>query len=106
MDESETFVGNVLRTMVEKGLTAAELSRRAGLNARAVKDLEERRVQSPKLSTAFALAKALGMDPGELMGLGPRAQLQAELVAFLQQYSEEDQARLLTALQALPPPRT
>ena len=75
MDESETFRANLLRLMAEKGFKAAELSKRAKLNPRAVKDIEEHRVTSPKLSTVFALAKALGSDPAEMMGLGPRSRL-------------------------------
>jgi transcriptional regulator with XRE-family HTH domain len=102
MDESEVFRANLLAAVQARGLKAAELSRKAGLNARAVKDIEERRTVSPKLSTAFALARALGEDPGEMMGLGPRVLLRADLAAFLSRYDEADQARLLQALAALP----
>lgn len=82
-------------------MNAAELSRAAGMNDRAVKDIEEGRALSPKLSTVFALAKALGVDPGELVGLGPRPKIRGDLAAYLSQYSEEDQERLLVAIQAL-----
>lgn len=102
MDESENFKRNLLLALKESGMKAAELSKKAGLNARAVKDIEEGRVASPKLSTVFALAEALGRDPGEMMGLGPRPKLKADLVAYLSQYDEADQARLLAALAALP----
>lgn len=103
MDESEIFQGNLLRTMREKSLKAAELSKKAGLNPRAVKDIEEGRAQSPRLSTVFKLAKALGVDPGELVGLGPRQTLNVELAHYLSQYDEEEQVRILQALSALPP---
>ena len=102
MNESDTFRANLLRLMAEKGFRAAELSKRAGLNARAVKDIEEGRVASPKLSTAFALARALGCDPGEMMGLGPRERLAPALVEYLLQYDLSEQERLLQALSALP----
>lgn len=102
MTESETFKDNLLRRMREAGLNPAQLSKRAGLNVRAVKDIEEGRVLSPKLSTVFALARALNADPAELMGLGPRPQLNAALLRYLEQYSEADQERLLAALAALP----
>jgi transcriptional regulator with XRE-family HTH domain len=106
MDASHLFRANLLRLMAEKGLRAAEVSKRAGLNARAIKDIEEGRVVSPKLSTVFALAKALGADPGEMIGLGPRSQVLPELQQFLAQYDEDEQAQLLQALSALPPKRT
>ena len=102
MDESATFRANLLKIMAERDVKAATLSRQAGLNARAVKDIEEGRVQSPKLSTVFAISRALGVDPGEMMGLGPRVTLRRELVEFLQQYSESEQAQILAALSALP----
>lgn len=102
MDESEAFRANLLRIMEERGIKAATLSKMAGLNARAVKDIEEGRAKSPKVSTAFAIARALGEDPGVMLGLGPRVALRPELVAFLQQYDEDEQAQLVTALSALP----
>lgn len=103
MDENDVFRANLLRMMAEKGLRAAELSRKAGLNPRAVKDIEERQALSPKLSTVFALARALAVDPAELMGLGPRLSLTKELAAYLSAYSPEEQERLLQALSAMPP---
>ncbi len=102
MDESTTFRENLLRLMAEKGFKAAELSKRAKLNPRAVKDIEENRVVSPKLSTVFALARALSVDPAEMMGLGPRSRLLPELEAYLAQYDLSQQERLLEALAALP----
>lgn len=103
MDESEIFRDNLLRLMLEKGFKAAELSKRANLNPRAVKDIEERRVTSPKLSTVFALARALSTDPAEMMGLGARSRLVPALEAYLAQYTQSEQERLLQALSALPP---
>lgn len=106
MNESETFRGNLLRVMVEKGFDPANLSRAAGLNPRAVKDIEERRAVSPKLSTVFRLAQALNVDPAELMGLADRSRLAPELAQYLAQYSEEEQRKLLAALANLPAPKT
>lgn len=102
MNESEIFRQNLLRLMAERGLTEAALSKAAGLNARAVTDIREHRTASPKLSTVFALAQALQVDPGELIGLGPRHQLNAELAAFLSQLDQAGQERLLAVLAALP----
>lgn len=100
-ERSEIFKRNLLRVMAEQGLAAAQLSRMAGLNLRAVKDIEEGRVMSPKLSTVFALSKALNRDPGEMMGLGPRHRINEALAAFLSRYDEADQERFLSALAAL-----
>lgn len=106
MDENETFRLNLIRLMRERGLKAAQLSKLADLNARAVTDIEEGRAQSPKISTVFKLAKALQVDPAELMGLGPRLLLNRELAEFLSQYSETEQERLLQGLSALHPPKS
>lgn len=103
--ETEHFLRVLRETVEREAIPLATLSRAAGLNARAVTDLLEGRVQSPKLSTVFAIAKALGLDPGEMMGLGSRSKVRADLVAYLSQYSEEDQARILAGLRSLPTPR-
>lgn len=102
MDENEIFRENLLRLMAEKGMNEAELSIKAGLNRRAVTDIRERRTQSPKVSTVFKLASALGADPASMLGLGRRYSLNAELAEFLSQYGEDDQARFLAALASLP----
>lgn len=104
MDESVIFRDNLLRLMHEKGMSAAELSRRADMNARAVKDIEEGRAISPRLSTVFKFAKALGVDPGELVGLGARHHLNERLAAYLSRYDECEQEQILTALLSLPAP--
>jgi len=104
MSASETFRKNMLEAMKDRGIDAATLSRKAGLNARAVKDIEEGRSQSPKLSTAVAIADALGMDITELLQTHPRHLLARELADFLAQYDQEDQLRLLSAFQALSRP--
>lgn len=66
---SETFRANLLQIMREQKIPAAVLSRKAGLNVRAVKDIEERRVMSPRIVTVFKLAEALGASPQEMLGL-------------------------------------
>lgn len=105
MDQNETFRENLLAALAESGMTEAELSIKAGLNRRAVTDIRERRTVSPKISTVFALAQALHRDPGELLGIGQRYQLDRRLAEFLEQFGPEDQARFLDALTALPRPR-
>lgn len=102
MNENDTFRENMLRALAESGMNEAALSVKAGLNRRAVTDIREQRTASPKLSTVFAIARALDKDPAELMGLGARHQLNDELAQFLSAYSPEDQSRFLAALAALP----
>ncbi|OOY15094.1 helix-turn-helix transcriptional regulator [Thioclava sp. DLFJ4-1] len=102
MDEGEIFRRNMLRVMKELDLNEAQLSKKAGLNARAVTDIRERRVASPKLSTVFALCKALNRDPGEMLGIGKRHNLRPELAEFLEKLSAEEQSRFLAALEAIP----
>lgn len=101
MEVDEVFRANLLALMEKRGLTEAALSKKAGLNARAVTDIREMRTKSPKLSTVFRLAEALNADPAEMMGLGSRHKLNADLAAFLGQFDEADQSRFLGALSAL-----
>lgn len=101
MDQNTRFRQKLLDAMKEQGLKAAALSKMAGLNPRAVKDIEENRVVSPKISTVFALAKALNCDPGQMLGLSSHKQIRADLVDYLSQYSADDQAQLLSALRIL-----
>jgi transcriptional regulator with XRE-family HTH domain len=102
MNENDIFRENMLRALAESGMTEATLSVKAGLNRRAITDIREGRVTSPRISTVFAIARALGKDPAELMGLGARHRLNDELARFLSAYSEEDQLLFLAALAALP----
>ena len=102
MDENDHFRRNLIAAMKEQGLKEAELSVKAGLNRRAVTDIREERTRSPKLSTVFALAKALDLDPGEMMGLGARYKVKSDLAQYLSQYDEDGQGRLLDAIRLFP----
>ena len=98
MNVSETFIARMLEEMQLQGLSEAQLSQLAGLNRRAVTDLREGRTKSPKLSTAFAIAGALGKDPTEMFGLERRHQICKSLATHLEQYSESEQEALLIVL--------
>ena len=102
MDESDAFRRNLARIIQERRLKPAQVSVAAGLNRRAVTDLLENRAASPKLSTAYAIAKALNEDLGEMMGLGHSVRLVPELAQLLEQYGPDEQAQLAKALAALP----
>lgn len=102
MEIDETFRRNLKALREKSDLDAKALSLRAGLGERGVKDIEEGRSQSPKLSTAYKLAKALNADLAVMMGLTPSVKIQPELAAFLSQFDADGQSRLLAALAAIP----
>ncbi|MBR3370556.1 MAG: helix-turn-helix transcriptional regulator [Rhodobacteraceae bacterium] len=106
--ESEIFRKNLLHYMKLRGFSAASLSRKAGLNSRAVKDIEERRTGSPRISTVFKLARALEIPPEVLLGL--RDQSSATPVAgatapvvngFLSSLSQSEREYLLDSIRHL-----
>lgn len=101
MTWEERFRASLKRIRTERGLDAANLSLAAGLNRRAVTDIEIGAAKSPKLSTAMALSEALDVPLSEMLGPGSPDALLQEWVDFLAQYDEEDQRNLLRAVQAL-----
>ena len=98
MEYSQVFRTNMLAEMHRQKINAAELSKRAGLNARAVKDIEEGRSQSPKIDTAGAIAQALGFELGAFLQRPPRGRIVRELSEFLSLYDEQDQRTILAAI--------
>jgi transcriptional regulator with XRE-family HTH domain len=62
-------IGARLRTARKAaGLTQEGVARRAGLTLKAVGEVERGEVQDPHYSTLTAIARALGMTVGELVG--------------------------------------
>jgi len=101
MDEGEIFIKNLVDAIRADNLNEAELSRKAGLNKRAVTDLREGRVKSPKISTAVKIAKALNRDPAEMMGLAPKHSVAPKVAEYLGRYDEVEQERLLDGILAV-----
>lgn len=101
MDISDTFREKLKHIRMEKGLDAANLSLAAGLNRRAVTDIETGASKSPTLRTASRLADALGVSLLELTSGESRSDITCEWRNFLSRYDEEDQRKLLAALQSL-----
>ncbi|MAY34157.1 MAG: helix-turn-helix transcriptional regulator [Pseudomonadota bacterium] len=99
MNVSDIFRQKLHEHMTGQKVSAAELSRRAGLNPRAVKDILESRAQSPRINTVFALCDALKVDPTIMLGLPQKPQVSQEIEDRLSLYSAEDQERLLAALE-------
>lgn len=102
MEVNEVFRLRLKAEMEAQGYNPASLSKRANLNKRAVTDLLESRAQSPKLSTAYALAEALGVGLDELVGFRPQLSIAPRLAELLAQYDLADQERLAEAISALP----
>lgn len=74
------FAANLTRLMRERRITAKALSRKAGLNPTAVRDILTGRSKNPRSSTLFGLAAALRCDVSDLVGeerlrLGPKPTL-------------------------------
>lgn len=102
MDVNEIFRLRLRAEMTEKGMNAASLSLKAGMNRRAVTDLLEGKAQSPKLSTAYALAEALGVSLDDLTGFPPKAVMVQRLMDLISQYDPDEQEQLATAIENLP----
>ncbi|MGX0877534.1 transcriptional regulator with XRE-family HTH domain [Roseovarius sp. MBR-154] len=96
----EAFQKRLTHYMNEAGMNAAQLSRRAGLNARAVTDIQQGRIKSPRVQTVMALEAALGVNPGTLLGFAP-ATVSTELQALLHELDEATQQQLLATLRSL-----
>lgn len=82
------------------GWTLEELSHRAGVSPRYISDLENDK-RDPSLSTVVAIAKALGAEPGELLGVKalPPAGLEAgRLFLALPPEAQETVLRLMRLL--------
>lgn len=102
MDVNEIFRLRLKAEMDAQGYNPASLSVKAELNRRAVTDLLEGRAQSPKLSTAYALARALDVGLDELTGSVPQAVIAPRLLELLSRYDQAEQEQLAAAISALP----
>jgi len=58
---------NIREAREEQGLLVSEVARRAGLTVSGVQFVEEGRVRNPTISTVVKIARALGVEPGELL---------------------------------------
>ncbi|ATQ56181.1 LexA family transcriptional regulator [Paracoccus yeei] len=76
----DAFVSGLKTAMQIKGWKPAPLSEAAGMGISAVRDLF-RKNSSPKVSTAQALARALGMTVDEIIALGDGAPSPAHRIA-------------------------
>lgn len=96
------FRENLLSHMKAKGLKPAQLSKMAGLNPRAVKDIEEERIKNPRIQTVLALEAAMELPFGKLLGKSID-EIDSELLGEL---DGATQKQLLMTLQSLSSNRT
>lgn len=105
MDVSEVLRANLLQIMKDRNLSGASVSRKAGLNLRAVKDIEQGRSKSPKIETAFKIAQALDVPLEVLLGLRkcPCSEIQNfnEVIKDISQLSVKQRQLLITIIQQL-----
>lgn len=101
MSAAENFRRNLKRIREERGLDAANLSRDAGLNKRAVTDIETGASKNPTLRSAVAISEQLKVPLAELIGDHARTEIVAEWQEFLSQYDEAEQRTLLQAVASL-----
>lgn len=100
-DIDRLFRENLFRIMRKRGLTAAELSKMASLNARAVKDIEEGRSKSPKLSTAKKLADALGVAIDYLVMPKEVSEARRQFAGLITEIESQTIEKVLMAIRAM-----
>src|SRR5829696_8554213 len=69
---------NIREVRESQGLMVSELARRAGLTVSGVTSIETGRVKRPAAQTVVSLARALGVEPGELLKEEPATAGKAE----------------------------
>ena len=99
------FREDLLSHMKDKGLKPAQLSKMAGLNPRAVKDIEEERIKNPRIQTVLALEAAMEQPFGKLLGKSID-EIDSELLSLLGELDGATQKQLLMTLQSLSSNRT
>lgn len=67
MEHRLTFAARLRQLRERSGLTQEQLASRAGLHKMAVAKIETGQREWPRTDTALALARALGITPGELL---------------------------------------
>lgn len=100
-EDNEAFRLNLAKIRKSRGMSRKALALAAGMNKRAVDDIETGVAQSPKLSTALSLAKALDANLMTLLGHRGEHDLIQEWEVFLSKFDEDDQRKYLDAVQSL-----
>jgi transcriptional regulator with XRE-family HTH domain len=102
---SMTIAANLQDAMARKGLNAAEVARRAGINSSGVYDILSGRSRSPRLDTIHKIADALRVPVASLFEEKRISELRAAIIDAIEGLSEEDRARILSTARAWTPVR-
>jgi len=96
-----TFGREVRRRRGALGLTLEQLAERSGLTPNYIGTVENGR-RDPSLSTVLALAKGLGLAPGELLGgVGELSPASTEAATLIETLSPDVQVSILELLRVL-----
>jgi transcriptional regulator with XRE-family HTH domain len=96
-----TFGREVRRRRGALGLTLEQLAERSALTPNYIGTVENGR-RDPSLSTVLALAKGLGVSPGELLGgVGELSPVATEAATLIESLTPDIQATTLELLRAL-----
>lgn len=96
-----TFGREVRRRRGALGLTLEQLAERSGLTPNYIGTVENGR-RDPSLSTVLALAKGLGLAPGELLGgVGELSPASTEAATLIETLSPDVQVSMLELLRVL-----
>lgn len=95
------FGREVRRSRIALGLTLEQLAERSGLTPNYIGTVENGR-RDPSLSTVLALARGLGVAPGELLGgAGELSPISTEAATLIEGLSPELQSATLELLRAI-----
>lgn len=86
---------NIEKLMADRGMTAAELGRKSGMNHTALYDILKGRSANPRIDTIAKIATTLGVAPWVLMHPPQDNDFSLRLGSALDQLSETDQQRVL-----------
>lgn len=92
---------NLVVTLRARGLSMAEVSRRANASETLVHDIVNGRSRSPRIETVAKIAAALGVTVADLLAQGKRSQAEAAVLSALHAMPEADQQRLAVIAQAM-----
>lgn len=103
MDRDELTVkvaDNIALLMEARGLDAAKLARRAGLNPTGIYDILSGKSRSPKIETIGKIAAGLDVPVAVIFEDDPLATLRNDLLALYEELPEDRRALLLQTARA------
>lgn len=84
MESNEHFLSkNIIKLRNGLKLTQSELAERADVSLRGLQDIEYNKIKSPRSTTLFKIAKALGVDVIDLYNEKSRPSSKSDSIAFI-----------------------